>query len=81
MSGRLDARRRPRSPAEPRCSPRLPGTNGLLLSKSCRSSAPAPAAHGGVRVRLQWDRPSADARHHKGIILNFKGASSADDSN
>lgn len=31
-------------------------------------------------IQLQQDWPSADARHHKEIILNFRDASSADGS-
>lgn len=42
--------------------------------------APRAAQGHPLRIQLQQDWPSADAQHHNQIILNFRDAPSADDS-
>lgn len=80
-SSHLDPHGRTPSLAELCCSLCLPGDDGFFPRKSCQSSSPAPHIHNRpLQSCLQGDWPSADAEHHKGVILNFKDASSADDS-
>lgn len=58
-----------------------PKTTKMFLQWECRRCLwlmwllPGP-----LRIQLQQDWPSADAQHHKDILLNFKATSSADDS-